>query len=347
MSTPEYLPAPGLPRTEKPPERLSCKTAIFAAMSDQRNYHIILVPSELGCGKRGASHGPEAIMYADINRKGDFFSRFQFTRIEDLNYELIHPTPYTHAKYIDHIAKVVDKIVEEVEDCFDYEQFPIIFSGDHSNAIGSIAAIRNYYPDKRLGVIWIDAHGDLHSPCTTPSGNVHGMALAACLGDVYQSEAINTPDAATMHYWKRLLHAGDRRIHPKVKPEDVVMIDIRDLEEPEWTDIKDNHIRYYGPEAVSSKPIRQIASETLQYLDHCDLIYISFDVDSMDPSVAIGTGTSTPGGMTLSNAKELMRSLFRSDKLVALEITEVNPLEDHKNEMAQAVLQIMDYLLAD
>ena len=316
-------------------------------MSFDRNYHIILVPSELGCGKRGASHGPEAIMYADINRKGDFFSRFQFTRIEDHNYELIHPTPFKHAKYIDHIAKVIDSIIDEVEDCFDYEQFPLILSGDHSNAMGSIAAIKNYYPNKRLGVIWIDAHGDLHSPYTTPSGNVHGMPLAASLGDVYCSEKINTIDDATAHFWKKLTHAGDRHIHPKIFPEDVVLIDIRDLEQPEWTDIIDNKIKYYGPEEVKQKPIKKIANETLNYLSHCDLLYISFDVDSMDPSVSEGTGTSTPDGMTLKKAKELLYYLFKSEKLVALEVTEVNPLEDHKNEMAHAVLEILDYIMTE
>jgi len=314
-------------------------------MTPERNYHIILVPSELGCGKRGASHGPEAIMYADISRKGDFFSRFHFTRIEDHNYELIHPTPFKHARYIDHISKVVDCIIDEIEDCFDYEQFPFIISGDHSNAIGSIAAIKNFYPNKRLGVIWIDAHGDLHSPYTSPSGNVHGMPLAASLGDVYSSVKTNEIDDATQHFWKKLTHAGDRHIHPKIFPEDVVMIDIRDLEEPEWMDIKDNKIKYYRPEDVKSKPIKEIAIETLSYLDHCDLLYISFDVDSMDPSVSEGTGTSTPDGMTLEKAKELLGILFKSPKLAAFEITEVNPLLDHKNEMANAVLKILDFII--
>ena len=314
-------------------------------MTKTRNFHIILVPSELGCGKRGASHGPEAIMYADIDRKGDFFSRFHFTRIEDHNYELIHPTPFKHARYIDHITKVIDNIIDEVEDCFDYDQFPLILSGDHSNAIGSIAAIKNYYPNKRLGVIWVDAHGDLHSPYTTPSGNVHGMPLAASLGDVYCSEKINDIDEATKHFWRKLTHAGDRHIHPKLYPEDIVFIDIRDLEAPEWKDIKDNKIKSYGPQEVKKIPVKKIADETLSYLNHCDLLYISFDVDSMDPSVSEGTGTSTPDGITLASAKELLSYLFKSPKLIALEITEVNPLLDNKNDMANAVLEILDHLI--
>ena len=314
-------------------------------MTSKRNYHIILVPSELGCGKRGASHGPEAIMYADITRKGDFFSRFYFTRIEDYNYELINPTPYVHAKYIDHISKVIDGLIDEVEDCFDYDQFPLLLSGDHSSAIGTIAAIKNFHPTKRLGVIWIDAHGDLHSPYTTPSGNIHGMSLAASLGDVYCSKKINKIDEATKHYWKKLTHAGDRHIHPKLFPEDVVYIGIRDLESPEWKDIADNKIKYYGAEDIKSKTMNTIAAETLKYLETCDLIYISFDVDSMDPSVSEGTGTSTPDGMTLKNAKDLLSLLFNSPKIVAMEITEVNPLQDSKNQMANAVLEILDYLI--
>jgi arginase len=314
-------------------------------MTSKRNYHIVLIPSELGCGTRGASHGPEAIMYADIMRKGDFFNRFYFTRIEDRNYELIHPSPFKYAKYIDHISKVIEDVIDEVEDCFDYDQFPLILSGDHSNAIGTIAAIKNHYPNKRLGVVWIDAHGDLHSPYTTPSGNVHGMSLAASLGEVYASKKINDIDEATKHYWKKLTHAGDRHIHPKLLPSDVVYIDIRDLEAPEWKDINDNQIKYYNPEDVKSKSAKQIAAESLNYLENCDLIYVSFDVDSMDPSVSEGTGTSTPNGMTLRKAKELLSHLFHSPKLIALEITEINPLLDTKNSMARAVLEILDYLI--
>ncbi|MFM9945985.1 MAG: arginase [Bacteroidia bacterium] len=314
-------------------------------MTPERNYHIILVPSELGCGARGASHGPEAIMYADITRNGDFFNRFFFTRIEDHNYELIHPSPFKHAKYIDHISKVIDGVIDEVEDCFDYDQFPLILSGDHSNAIGTIAAIKNFHPTKRLGVIWIDAHADLHSPYTTPSGNVHGMSLAASLGDVYSSDKINKIDEATKHYWKKLTHAGDRHIHPKLLPEDVVYIDIRDLEAPEWKDINDNKIKYFGPDDIKGSPIKKIAQETLDYLNKCDLIYVSFDVDSMDPSVSMGTGTSVPDGITLPHAKELLSYLFHSPKLIALEITEVNPLVDKENKMAIAVLEILDFLI--
>lgn len=284
-------------------------------------------------------------MLADIQRKGSIFNSYPVNRTLSLNGNLAFESKYKYARHIDSIVKVTDSIIHNVEEVLNKEKFPLIFSGDHSNAIGSISAVKNHFPVKRLGVIWIDAHGDLHSPFTTPSGNVHGMPLAALLGDVYRSETINQPDEETLQYWKALLHSGNKKIHPKIEPDDVVFIDIRDLEKPEWKDIRDNKMKHYVPEDVKSKPIEQIASESLEYLKDCDLIYISFDVDSLDPSVSEGTGTKVPNGLSLKGAKNLLVHLMQSPKIVALEITEVNPLIDHKNEMAKTVLEILDYIL--
>ncbi|MFT5725216.1 MAG: arginase, partial [Bacteroidia bacterium] len=225
-------------------------------------------------------------------------------------------------------------------------KFPIVLSGDHSNALGTIAALKDFNSDKRLGVIWIDAHADLHTPYTTPSGNVHGMPLGASLGEAYESKATNAPNETVVEAWHQLTHLGNKNVHPKVLTQDLVLIAIRDLEEPEWNDIRDNNIKNYVPSQLKDTPMTQIASETLDYLSACDLIYISFDVDSMDPSVSKGTGTSVDDGISLEQAKTLLKQLYDSPKLAALEITEINPLIDKENKMAKAALEIMRHLIA-
>jgi len=138
---------------------------------------------------------------------------------------------------------------------------------------------------------------------------------------------------------------GKNKIHPKVLPQDLALIAIRDLEDAEWNDIDDNDIFNYVPARLLNKTMEQVAEETLEYLSHCDLIYISFDVDSMDPSVSVGTGTSVPNGLSLEDAKALLEYLYESPKVAALEITEINPLIDQNNKMAIAALDIMRHLL--
>jgi arginase len=314
-------------------------------MIPERSYHIILVPSELGCGKRGAGLGPESIMYADINRRGELFRRFPYSMVEVYNHELIYPSVYEKARNIDHLVKVTENSISKISACINDNKFPIILTGDHSNAIGGVSGIRNYFPDKRLGVIWIDAHGDLHTPYTTPSGNLHGMPLAACLGAGVSEAQTNQESDETNFFWSKLTHAGDKQIFPKILPQDLVLIDIRDLEQAEWDYLHNNNIKYYTPEDIQANTIKVVAQDSLNYLKHCDIIYLSFDVDSMDPSVSKGTGTSVPNGLSLSQAIELLSILFSSSKIAALEITEVNPLLDETNKMAQSVLEILDSLI--
>ncbi|MCB0733731.1 MAG: arginase [Flavobacteriales bacterium] len=311
----------------------------------ERNVIIIENPSEIGAGVRGAGLGPVAVRMEEHRLGNHIYSRFPFKNIDSYNHELVRESPYKHAKYIDFIQKQNERLVEEVQDELKLGRFPLIISGDHSNAMGSIAAMRDFYPDKRLGVIWIDAHADLHTPYTTPSGNVHGMPLGASLGEGYASDATNTPHANTLAAWEQLTHLGPKHIHPKVEPQDLVMIAIRDLEDEEWQDIDDNEIMNYVPARMLNKTMTEVAEESLEYLSACDHIYISFDVDSMDPSVSKGTGTSVENGLTLDQAVELLSVLYQSEKVSCLEITEINPLIDVENKMAKAVIHILRKLL--
>jgi len=312
----------------------------------EREFIIIENPSELGAGVRGPSVGPIAVRLEDMRRGARIYNKIPFESVGSRNEELSFPSRFTHAKYIDIIVEQNRILAEKVERELHKGQFPIIMSGDHSNAIGSISALQNAYPDKRIGVIWIDAHADLHTPHTSPSGNIHGMPLGAALGEGYSSDAINKPDSETLVYWNNLTHLGSHRIHPKIAPNDLVLIDIRDLEEQEWKDIEENHIKNFVPARLLNLEMAEVAKYTLDYLKGCDHIYLSFDVDSMDPSVSKGTGTSVENGLSLNQAKDLLFELLKSSKISLFEVTEINPLIDEENKMAKAVLSIFDHLFS-
>lgn len=306
---------------------------------------IIEVTSELGAGTRGASLGPAAVRYADLNKGRNRISKFNSSKVSDLNYVLSKQTPYVHGKNIDSISQVINSIALEVERTLSDGDFPVVLSGDHSNAAGTIAGIKNFYEDKRVGVVWVDAHADIHTPYTTPSGNVHGMPIAASLGIDNKEMAINELDEDTIAYWEDMKQAGSQAIVPKIKPEDIVFIDIRDLERQEWDIIDALDIEFYTPKEVHELGIEKIAKQTLEYLKDCDVIYISFDVDSMDPSVSEGTGTPYPDGLKLHEAKTLLYNLLKDNRTVVFEITEVNPLLDKENKMAKAVLELLEEVL--
>ncbi len=312
----------------------------------KKNLVIIENPSEIGAGVRGAGIGPVAVRLEDHRSGNLLYSQHPFLNIDSYNHELVHPSPYHHAKYIDFIVKQNERLIETIQSEIRKNRFPLIISGDHSNAMGSISALKDMYPKKRLGVIWIDAHADLHTPYTTPSGNVHGMPLGACLGEGYASDAINKPHVDTIKYWEQLTHLGVNKIHPKIDPKDLVLIAIRDLEEQEWADVDENRIMNYVPARLLNKSMEEVVEETLAYLHECDLLYVSFDVDSMDPSVSVGTGTSVDNGLTQEQAQELLNGFYASPKLACLEITEINPLIDFQNKMAKTVVEILRNLIA-
>lgn len=313
----------------------------------QRNVKFLEIPSELGAGKRGASLGPAAVRLQDAERGGTIYRRFPHEVLYHKN-SALHTSPkYPMARYINTLYNVYQRNCELIEFELEEGYFPIIMTGDHSNAIAGISALVNANPDKKIGVIWIDAHGDLNTPYTTPSGNIHGMPLGAMLGEGYSSKSINDVPPEVEELWTKITAIGSRNIAPKIHPADLVFIDIRDLEDQEWQDIEDNHIKYFVPARLHNMDMNEVGGYVLDYLDKCDYIYCSFDVDSMDPSVSPGTGTSVENGLSLQQAIDLLKAIWNSPKLKMLEITEINPLLDNQNQMARSVLEILDALLPE
>lgn len=298
---------------------------------------ILGVCSELGAGTRGSSLGLDAIQIASLQYDRSFFLRNKVSNLKTVNQLLYKKVEMPYAKRLDGIADMYGRIERKVSKTLGKGSFPFIIAGDHSSAGGTIAGIKNAYPNKRLGVIWVDAHADLHSPYTSPSGNVHGMPLATAIHEDNLECQNNEPENETIWHWNVM-----KGPNPRVKPEDLVFIGVRSTEAPEESIIERYRIPNFTVPQVREKGIDQVVSQSLEYLKDVDIIYLSFDVDSMDPTVSEGTGTPVPGGFTEEEAKEILLGLIADPRLVCFEMVEVNPLLDKKgNSMGEAAFRIL------
>ena len=302
---------------------------------------IIKNRSDIGAGTRGSDMGIDAIEIAAINCGSDFFNRYSFHDVETENDVVYEKQKAPFAKRINKVLAVCIRLSDAVKNTLNQNEFPLVLSGDHSSALGTISGIKTAFPDKRLGVVWIDAHADIHSPYTTPSGNVHGMPLAAALADDNLDRKINdlTPD--TDKAWEGLKNIGG--ISPKVLHSDVVYFGVRDTEEPEEYTIAKNAIKNYKVDEVRFRGMDICIAETLKKLSDCELIYISFDVDSMDCDlISKGTGTPVSKGFDQDEIKDIINKVIESGKVACVEVVEVNPCLDNKgNVMAETAFDVL------
>lgn len=300
---------------------------------------IIEVKSEIGAGTRGASLGVDAIKIAALDFGSPFFKRFKSIEIPNENHLLLEPVVHDYAKRIKGVYTLSEKIAKEIQKSITKGEIPIVLGGDHSCSIGTISGIRMALPDKKLGVIWIDAHADIHSPYTTPSGNMHGMPIACLLGEDNKDRQQNKPDDETVEFWEKLKNLGN--INPKIHYNDLVYIALRDYEPQEEYLLKKNKVRIFTLQEIRKKAVERIAIEALNYLDHCDIIHVSFDVDSMDSRISSGTGTPVPNGITEKEAGNLIYYILRSKKICCFEMVEINPTLDKENLMAENAFEIL------
>ncbi len=305
-----------------------------------RKIRLVEVRSEIAAGTRGASMGIDAMKIASIKRHSNFFMRFEPVSIQDENRLLYGEPQYKFAKYAEGVYTMVDRVCENIAELRSEGLFPIVLAGDHSTAAGTICGIKKADPDKRLGVIWIDAHADFHSPYTTPSGNMHGMSLAMASAMDNEECEQNDVEEETEAVWERIKQIGG--YGPKIDPRDIVYIGVRDTEAPEDFLINKYEIKNFSTEEVSHKGVKKVAKEALKILKDCDQIYISFDVDSLDTSVSTGTGTPVPYGLKKDQAFELNRELIKDKRVCCWEIVEVNPTLDTENRMAENAFEILE-----
>jgi arginase len=304
-----------------------------------KNIKIIEVPSEIGAGTRGASLGIEAIKIAALDFMSNFFIHFPSEKIQVENKLLYEPIESPYAKRIKGIVSMYDKVSKSIGDTIKNNFFPVVLSGDHSIAGATIAGIKMAKPRSKLGVIWMDAHADLHTPYTTPSGNLHGMSLAVAINEDNTESAVHELDPETIKQWNYLKHIG--KIAPKVLPEDIVYISLRDFEKEEK-----HLIDKYGMKVITTKEVRSKGAENItrsitRYFSDCTDIYISFDVDALDSSITKGTGTPVSNGLKEREAEDLISKLMQNRKVCCFEITEVNPTLDKENLMAEIAFNIL------
>lgn len=304
-----------------------------------KNIKLIEVPSEIGAGTRGASLGIEAIKVAALDFMSNFFIHFPSERIEHENHLLYEPIQSPYAKRIQGVSNIYDKVSKSVSESIKSGFFPVVLSGDHSSAGGSIAGIKMAKPKSKLGVIWIDAHSDLHTPYTTPSGNMHGMPLAISIGEDNEDCKVHELDDKTLKQWNILKGLG--KITPKVLPEDIVFISLRDFEKEERHLIEKYEMKVISTNEVRRKGPENIVRAALRYLSDCTDIYISFDVDALDSSISKGTGTPVSNGLREREAEDLISKFMQNRKVCCFEITEVNPTLDKENLMAEIAFNIL------
>ena len=304
-----------------------------------KNIKLIEVPSEIGAGTRGASLGIDAIKIAALDFMSNFFVHFPSEKIETENQLLFEPIHSPYAKRINGVITMYERVSKAVKDAINNTFFPVVISGDHSTSGGTIAGIKLAKPKSRLGIIWIDAHADLHTPYTTPSGNLHGMPLSASIDEDNEESKVHEPDEKAKKQWDQLKHFG--KIHPKVLPEDIVLISLRDYEKEEKF-----LIEKYGMKVITTAELRRKGPENvvravIRYLTECTDIYISFDVDCLDSSISKGTGTPVSNGLKEREAEDLMSKFMQNRKICCFEIAEVNPTLDRENLMAEIAFNIL------
>lgn len=290
-----------------------------------KRIEIIGAPTAFGQRKLGVNFGPDALRYAGLTE-----------RIEDIGHEVIdkgnvqspvldmkkYKSEQKGLRNLEEVIAFSNNLYESVNETVEKGHFPLILGGDHSLSIGSIAGISKHY--ENLGVIWYDAHGDLNTLESSPSGNIHGMPLRALIGEGDEA----------------LTNIGGYK--NKVKPENVVLIGMRDLDEGEKKYIKEAGILTYTMADIDRLGMGQVISETIEYLkDKTDGIHLSLDVDALDPVETPGTGTIVPGGATYRESHLAMEMLHESKLIVSADLVEVNPLIDEYNKTARLAIGLM------
>lgn len=293
----------------------------------KENVTIIGFPMDLGADRRGVDMGPSALRIAGLQTKLESLG-FKVQDNGNIKIEIMEKQKIKNPKlkYLDEIIKTSKLLADKVEKVLEKGDFPLCLGGDHSMALGTISGIASFCKKRKLklGVIWIDAHSDMNTDETSPTGNIHGMPLAALMG-LGCDELVN------------LLGFS-----PKLLPENCALIGIRSIDEAEKINIKKLKVPIYTMNDIDKLGIHRIIAKVLkQFREKVDHIHISFDVDSVDPSVAPGVGTPVPGGLSYREAHLLMEIIAECGCMSSLEVAEANPILDHKNQSASFTAELI------
>ncbi len=320
--------------------------AQYAKVAKIESIGLVEVDSELGAGTRGASMGIAAMKTAALRKQSARLTAengilsMDPLRVQTENHALFRKQSFRFAKYVDKLEQVLGRSAGIVAETLARGAFPIVLGGDHSTAAGTIAGIKRAFPDRRLGVVWIDAHADIHSPYTTPSGNMHGMPVAIASATDNMAKRCNDPNEETVAHWERCKNLGIAG--PNIRLDDLVYVSVRDTEAAEDYLIESLSIPNFRTEDVRKWGPQAIAEKCLAKLQGVDLIYVSFDVDSMDSAISMGTGTPVPNGLTAAEARIINETLCKDPRVCCWEMCEINPVLDTLNTMAETSLSIFE-----
>lgn len=286
----------------------------------KRTISLLGFPMDLGADRRGVDMGPSAIRIADITGR---LAALGYTVMDEGDIQVktqeVQTIKDPTLKYLPEIRRACERLAKSVKNILDRDHFPLILGGDHSMSIGSLAGIAAHCREqnKRLGVVWIDAHADMNTPDSTPSGNIHGMPLSVSMG-----------------YGSPLL-TNIMGFAPKLDPSNVALVGIRSVDPGERTLIKSCKVQAYTMPDLDKKGMYTVMKNVLRHMkEHVDHVHVSFDLDSVDPTLVKGVGTPVPGGLSYREIHLAMEMIAESGLLQSLEVAEVNPILDDKNSSA-------------
>ncbi len=288
--------------------------------------HIIGVPMDLGAGRRGVDMGPSAIRIAGVAER---LRALGHTVIDEGDIPTKGPELQRihneKLKYLPEVVRACTLLALKVEKVSRAGGVPLVLGGDHSIAMGTIAGVaaEARRTNRKLGVLWIDAHGDFNTDKSSPSGNIHGMPLSASVG-IGALELISI--------------GGDYR---KVDPKRVVLVAIRDLDDAEKKTIRQHGITIFTMEDIDKEGMSVVIGRALRRLKGMDLLHVSLDLDALDPELAPGVGTPVNGGLNYREAHLLMETVSEQGRMTSMEIVEVNPILDDRNRSAELAVELV------
>lgn len=296
-------------------------------MTRDRKVALLGVPMDLGGGRRGVDMGPSAIRIADIEKRVRELG-LQFTDCGNVPVrepESMQPKD-AKARFLDEISECCERLRDRVRMLLREGCTPLVVGGDHSIAVGTVAGISSHFHEQgqTIGLLWFDAHGDMNTPATSQSGNIHGMPLAACIGD--------GPEALT--------RIGTR--FPLVDPRNVALVGVRSLDEGERRRVRESGVSCFTMRDIDLLGIHEVMERAIRVTTAGTAgFHLSFDLDGTDPSVIPGVGTPVPGGTTYRESHYVMELAAETGKVLAIEITELNPILDIRNASAHGAVELV------
>ncbi len=292
-----------------------------------KTVRIIGVPMDLGASRRGTDMGPSALRIAGLGTAIQEMG-YRLEREEDIFVPAMETRPHkdSEAHFKPQILSVCTELAKRVKELMDASEFPLVIGGDHSIAMGTVSGVAAHFRERgeEMGLIWFDAHGDMNIPGTSPSGNIHGMPLAHLLGR-------GDPDLA-----------GILGFSPKLNPDKVVLIGIRDIDSGERKIINESGIHVFTMRDIDEHGMAKVAHKAMEIVTNGTAgFHVSFDVDGCDPSVIPGSGTLVQGGVHFREAHLLLEYCADSRQLTSMEVVELNPFLDHGNVSAERTLHLI------